>query len=534
MSAANQATSVAWEFHARTKYVPGTETGPDSDILMGDRADNYSAIGEQDLAIEPLVYKMYTTLPPLPLPRPGSSLPVPALAALAGSGDAPAGEAVPTLEDLARICLRTNGLLKTWRNSRGRLWEFRAAGCTGARYHVELYLVTGDIPGLAAGVYHYAAHDHSLRQLRRGDFRGVLLSATASEPGVAAAPAIVVTTSTFWRNAWRYQERAYRHVFWDTGTQLANLLAVSAAAKLPARPVLGFVDADVNALLGVDGEREAAITLVPVGRTGRQAPNSPPVRPISHPTEPISTREIAFPAIQMMHSASGLRSEAEVERWRTAPGATAPAVTAGERIALAPLSSNAAPRVTIEDVIAGRRSYRKYDLESALSFTDFSTVLGASHPRPELDCLRADPRPPTERTVLVNRVEGLAPGIYRVLDQGRSLVQIASRDITPLAYELACYQEYAGEAHVNVYETAALRPVLERFGNRGYWVAQLTGAIAGARMQLAAHALGLGAVGSTSFDDLVTEAVSGDGDPQSFMFVAVFGERRPRPAVEQA
>ena len=56
-------------------------------------------------------------------------------------------------------------------------------------------------------------------------------------------------TTTFWRNAWKYQARAYRHAFWDSGTILANLLAVAAANGVPTNVVLGFADAQVNAVL---------------------------------------------------------------------------------------------------------------------------------------------------------------------------------------------------------------------------------------------------------------------------------------------
>jgi hypothetical protein len=47
---------------------------------------------------------------------------------------------------------------------------FRAAACTGALYEIELYIVTGDVPGLDAGVYHFNPADVSLRLLRKGDF----------------------------------------------------------------------------------------------------------------------------------------------------------------------------------------------------------------------------------------------------------------------------------------------------------------------------------------------------------------------------
>jgi hypothetical protein len=92
--------------------------------------------------------------------------------------------------------------------------------------------------------------------------------------------------STYWRNSWKYQDRAYRHCFWDNGTILANLLAVAAAHDLPARVVAGFVDDQVNRLIGVDGEHEAALTLVPLGFSAKPPPPAPPLDPISYPTVP--------------------------------------------------------------------------------------------------------------------------------------------------------------------------------------------------------------------------------------------------------
>ena len=233
----NQDTAAAWRFHNATKYVgpAGLQHYADADILMGEPTHRIQAMGEQDPVIEPLPYKIYTTLEPIPLPRDFPTSDLPALDAIAATGEIQIAHAVPDLNTIARLCLRSNGLLKRWRSPSGREFEFRAAGCTGARYHLELYLVCGVLPGLEAGVYQYAAHDHSLRQLRAGDYREAIVAATGQEPAIAAAPVIAVWTSTFWRNAWRYQARAYRHVYWDTATALANLLAVAADARLPAR-----------------------------------------------------------------------------------------------------------------------------------------------------------------------------------------------------------------------------------------------------------------------------------------------------------
>ncbi len=112
---------------------------------------------------------------------------------------------------------------------------------------------------------------NSVRKISRCDVceQGIivrlLLNASGEESSIANAPCVIVSASTFWRNAWKYQARAYRHCYWDNGTILANLLAASAARKIPAKVVLGFVDAIVNRLLGLDSRREAPLSLVALG-----------------------------------------------------------------------------------------------------------------------------------------------------------------------------------------------------------------------------------------------------------------------------
>ena len=62
-------------------------------------------------------------------------------------------------------------------------------------------------------------------------------------------------------------ERGYRHVWWDAGTMVANLLALAAADGLEPRLHTAFVDADVNDALGIDGEHEYALALLGLGGT---------------------------------------------------------------------------------------------------------------------------------------------------------------------------------------------------------------------------------------------------------------------------
>ncbi|PYV65296.1 MAG: dehydrogenase, partial [Acidobacteria bacterium] len=181
-----------------------------------------------DWANRPLPFKIYPKIEPLPLPRDVPQIGVAALSALSEAVPSLRADSVPGVQDLARLLYFSAGITKQ-RAYPGVEIYFRAAACTGALYEIELYVVSGDLPGLDAGVYHFNPADVSLRLLRKGDFRGNLAQATAMEPAVAHAPATIICTGTYWRNAWKYQARTYRHFGWDNGTLLANLLAVSAA-----------------------------------------------------------------------------------------------------------------------------------------------------------------------------------------------------------------------------------------------------------------------------------------------------------------
>ncbi len=260
-----------------------------------DRAESQYA-GTLNPALRPRPDKRYPTLAPRPLPDVAELAPSPisALTAIAdaGEGGTAAGRTLD-VDALARIAFFTNGITKTIRRG-GQTIAFRAAPTTGALYHIELYLVTGDLPGLPAGVYHYGAHDHALRQLRAGDFRQTVVEATGHEPATTQAPAIMVMTSVFWRNAWKYAARAYRHTYWDAGTMLPNILAVAAADGIPARLVLSFADAEIAGLLGIDLDREGVVALVALG-AGEAPSAAPPVSPLDLPIEPYSIREVDFP-----------------------------------------------------------------------------------------------------------------------------------------------------------------------------------------------------------------------------------------------
>ena len=242
-----------------------------------------------DFENQPLAFKIYRDLEAIPLPQSFPANDVPALEVISPAVAAPAANGddvqTPDLATLSRILYLSAGITKRKRHAGGEIL-FRAHPNTGALHHIDLYVVAGELPGLSAGVYHFGPHDFALRRLREGDYRAVLVEASGRSPDLARAPLVIASASTYWRNAWKYEARAYRHCFWDGGTLHANLLAAAGSAQLEPRLVMGFADRPVERLLGLDPEGEGAIALVPLGRSRRSIPPAPPLPELRLETEP--------------------------------------------------------------------------------------------------------------------------------------------------------------------------------------------------------------------------------------------------------
>ena len=528
MSSENWDTSVAWSFHNATKYVWLGDEAAGRWFGMGTPPDLEAPIWEKDWSLEPFPFKIYETTPQIAIPRELPPSPLSALQAIARTGAEQTAEGFPDRATLARIGLLSNGLLGRQFKRRGATADFRTAGATGARYHLEVYFVCADLPDLPAGVYHYAAHDHSLGRLREGDYRAALSAAAGAEPALAMAPIVLAMTSTFWRNAWRYKARAYRHSFWDAGTALANALAVAAACGLPAKLVIGYADGPVNAVLGVDGLDEATVALCAIGRTDRTAQPSPDAPPLALPTRPLSPRQVGFPQIQRLHRASELSSGVESESWRAEPLRRTLVEPVGEVVPLLPIPEEQITTTSMEQLIFSRRSTRHYAADVPIPFDAFSSLLEVSSEGVAADCLAQGAQSLHDLYLIVNNVDGLAPGVYVHRRHLKAVELLKEGDFRQVAQRLAVGQAYAADAHVNCYYLTALGPVLERFGNRGYRLAQLECSLYAGKLHLATHAVGLRAVGSTSLDDEVTEFFSPHAAGKSYMFVTMFGRRRPR------
>jgi hypothetical protein len=340
---------------------------------------------------------------------------------------------------------------------------------------------------------------------------------------------IIVCASTYWRNAWKYQSRAYRHCYWDNGTILANLLAAAAARRVSAQTILGFVDETVSRLLSLDIDREAALSLVALGHTSAQAAPSPPVEPLALEITALSKKEIDYPPIRAMHDASSLESEAEVVDWRSQLSDTAPIIAQSPRqtspqrmIALRPFAEEI-PRDTLEHVIQRRGSTRAFARES-IRFEELSRMLDRTTRGISTDFLGAEGAALNDLYLIVHAVEDLTPGAYVYHRNQRSLELLKDGDFRRDAGYLGLEQAIPADCSANVFFLTNLNTVLERLGNRGYRAAQLEASITAGKLYLAAYAQRLGASGLTFFDDDVTEFFSPHAAGKSVMFLLALGK----------
>jgi SagB-type dehydrogenase family enzyme len=503
----NRNLEAAWSYHNGTKH-------------------SYASVRSNphflDWDNQPSPFKIYPSLEPAPLPREVRQTGIAALSTISES-ILPGTNSAPDLEALAQLLYLSAGITRHRKYPGGETY-FRAAACTGALYEVELYIVCGDLAGLEAGVYHFAPADFALRKLRAGDYRGILDGSSGREAAVLYAPVTIVCTCTYWRNAWKYQARTYRHFGWDNGTLLGNLLAVATALGMPAKVICGFVDAQVNRLLDVDSEREVAFSMVALGHTPEAAPQSTSkLSPLQLETVPVSVNEIDYPAMREIHAASSLHSAEEVAMWRgSAPLTKLPPPT-GPAVPLHPLSDAEMPRDPVEQVILRRGSARRF-AQLPIGLAQLSTVLYRATRGVPADFLNPHGAQLNDLYLVANAVEGLPPGAYVFHREQGALECLKEGNFRTQAGYLGLEQQLPTDAAVDIFFLADLQPILQRFGNRGYRAAQLEAGILSGKLYLAAYAQHLSATGLTFYDDDVIQFFSPHAQGKSVMMLVAIGK----------
>lgn len=446
----------------------------------------------------PRPFKEYTDVEPVGLPRRITESSIPATDVLSGVQ----GERSRLDAELVSTLLFLSAGVTRMMDLPDRPVYFRAAMSAGNLHPVEVYLVVGDgsVPGIDGGAYHFSPLEFGLRRLREGDLRGVL--------GVDTAVAMVLTGIP-WRTSWKYGERGWRHLYWDAGTMLANLLAVADAHGLEHRTLLGFDDRSTADLLGIDGVTEMPLAIVELGPRGEEAPPPAQLEPLSMAVGDIAPNPIRLPLLEEAQHDGSLKAR-EVDAWRSAGS---------------PVAGSASAQVTapegfddrIEEVVLRRGSTRKMRPQE-VPVSHLEWPLAAATRAVGIDVIPEGTL--LEHYVNVHSVEGFDPGAYRHADDVLELVRTVD-EVREQSASLCLGQSLGGDSAYTVFHCAELEPVFSSLGSRGYRVAQLEAGVVSGRLALCAFALDLGATGLTFFDDAVASYFATTAQPMLVTSVGV-------------
>ncbi|MFY9329309.1 MAG: SagB/ThcOx family dehydrogenase [Georgfuchsia sp.] len=294
--------------------------------------------------------------------------------------------------------------ISAWKSQGDASWALRCNPSSGNLHPTEGYLVTGNIPGLAAGVYHYASRDHVLEQ------RGVRDAPTELN-GI-----FIGLTSIHWREAWKYGMRAFRYCQEDCGHALAAVCLAAAALGWRARLLAAPSDAEIAALLGLDrdmglAEHEEPDCLLWIGPGESPALPPPPAQFHGTPNR-LSREHVDWPDIE------------QVVRVTVKPHLEPLSDKAGT-ITDAPVSTDEENDIPAATLIRQRRSAVSYDATTRISADKFFAMLDATLPHVAAPLWSAWPwQAEVHLAVFVHRVDNLDPGLYLLVRNPQALAML--------------------------------------------------------------------------------------------------------------
>jgi SagB-type dehydrogenase family enzyme len=218
--------------------------------------------GQLDWANQPDPFRRYAgaALARLPILGPDDEPVSPEYESLYVRGAVPS--APLALRSLSRL-LEYALALSAWKQAGGTRWALRANPSSGNLHPTEGYVLVGGITELGAspGLFHYAPLEHGLE--RRADCPPALFERLMR--GFPPQAFLVGLSSVYWREAWKYGERAFRYCQHDVGHAIGTVRIAAATLGWSALVLDGVADETIDALLGLDrsadfdgAERESA------------------------------------------------------------------------------------------------------------------------------------------------------------------------------------------------------------------------------------------------------------------------------------
>ncbi len=488
---------------------------------------------------------------------------------------------------LSRLLIDSYGLTAKVMNVSGEPMYLRSAPSAGGLYPAEVYVVSRGTSRLGAGLYNYQVRTHSLWRYWEDHPWPALQAACFWHPSLETTQLALVVSAIFQRSAWRYQDRAYRRVFLDSGHLLGNVEIAGTLCDYRPHLIGGFADERVNQLLYMDGVSESAIAVLALADLFRVDQNLSPAR-CALPSQ-IQTNLTAVPDGELLgylHEHSAIAPDAGFgqleQKYRDTPLPTALQPSASNQLSNQPPKSTAETNkppaekspaekppsagepgarkpaadkynfpfgITVstktqpipwgdrlealEDTLLERRSTRHYT-QAPLSRADLFALLDFSY-HPEHYRLQSFDATPDyfdlsliETFVAVSKVEALESGCYYYAPQAQELRQIRFKQFHQELHFLCLNQDLGRDAGVVIFHTANLAAAVDKYGERAYRYLHMDAGHLGQRLNLAAIRRGLGVSGIAGFfDDQVNELLSIPAE-EAVLYITTVGQKPSR------
>jgi SagB-type dehydrogenase family enzyme len=431
--------------------------------------------------------------------------------------------------------------LSAWKVAGGNSWALRMNPSSGNLHPTECHLLLASSADRPAEISHYNAYYHAL--FKRATVPPALWRKTENHfggPGFAVALA-----SIFWRESWKYGERALRYTQHDVGHALAALVFSANLCGWQVTYLRDMSDRELERVLGLDqvswrpDEHEVADLMVWVHGPDVESPplgfSKDLVDAYANITfegtpAPLSEETVHWKIIY--ETAEKLGKPPTQERW--VPEVSLPY----RRGAASPLAAAA--------IIRQRRSAQRFDSQISANVDTLLTMLDKTRPRPDAAPFDVGLGPPVIDLVLfVHNVKGLAPGLYffrrtdgeealrrslkrrefewRAVAGTMPLYLLKTGDLRDLAASISCYQNIAGDSAMSLVMLSrfdsALKGAPWKYKTL-FWEAGMIGQV----LYLEAEASGLRGTGiGCYFDDVVHELLGLRGSAYQSLYHFTIG-----------
>jgi SagB-type dehydrogenase family enzyme len=189
----------------------------------------------------------------------------------------------------------------------------------------------------------------------------------------------------------------------------------------------------------------------------------------------------------------------------------------------------------LRKAIESRRSVRDYAAKP-LTLDELSWLLWCTQGVKEVagrsSTLRTVPsagaRHALETYLLVNRVEGVKPGLYRFLATRHKLMEVSlEKGLADRAADACLRQNMVKTSAVTFIWVAVTYRMCWRYGERGYRYIHLDAGHVCQNLYLAAEAIGSGVCAIGAYDDEEINGLLGiDGEEQFVVYIATTGKKR--------